>query len=122
VAILVDDAVWPARGRRWAHLVSDADLDELHRFAAALGLDPRLFHRDHYDLPSELREQALAHGAVAVSSRVLVRRLRASGLRRRRSQGGQLRGEVAPGGIVQAGVEPVGGEEPVPLEEAGEDG
>ena len=32
--ILVDPAVWPWRGRRWAHLVSDHSIDELHDFAA----------------------------------------------------------------------------------------
>jgi hypothetical protein len=81
VTILVDAAVWPWRGRRWAHLVSDESLDELHAFAARLGVDPRLFEGDHYDVTAEWREQAIAMGAEAVDSRVLVRRLRASGLR-----------------------------------------
>ena len=49
--ILVDDPIWPAHGRRFAHLVSDSSYEELHRFAARLGLPDRAFHRDHYDLP-----------------------------------------------------------------------
>jgi hypothetical protein len=81
VAILVDDAIWRWRGRRWAHLVSDVDLDELRHFAARLGVDDRLFQGDHYDVTEELRDVAVAAGATPVSSRELVRRLRASGLR-----------------------------------------
>lgn len=81
MTVLVDAAVWPWRGRRWAHLVSDESLDELHTFAARLGVDPRLFEGDHYDVTAEWRDQAIALGAEPVDSRVLVRRLRASGLR-----------------------------------------
>jgi hypothetical protein len=85
VTILVDDAIWPRRGRRFAHLVSDSSFDELHAFAARLGLPGRAFHRDHYDLPAELRDQAVVLGAQEVSAREIVRRLRQSGLRRRKS-------------------------------------
>lgn len=84
MVILVDDATWPWRGRLWAHLVSDTAFAELHAFAAALGIPPRGFQGDHYDVPTEVRERALALGAEAVSSRELVRRLTVSGLRRRR--------------------------------------
>ena len=83
--ILVDEAIWPWRGRRWAHLVSDASYDELHEFAARLEIPRRAFQGDHYDLPAEYREKALALGASPVPARELVRRLNASGLRRRRS-------------------------------------
>jgi hypothetical protein len=82
--ILVDRAVWPWRGRVWAHLVSDESYDELHAFAAQLGIPRKAFQGDHYDIPSEHREEALALGATAVESRELVRRLVASGLRRRK--------------------------------------
>ncbi len=84
MTILIDPHIWTWRGRRWAHLVSDASYDELHRFAAELGLPDRAFHADHYDVPEELRAKALALGALPVDGRVLVRRLRAAGLRRRR--------------------------------------
>jgi hypothetical protein len=90
--ILVDPAVWPHRGRRWAHLVSDVSYDELHAFAERLGIPRRAFQGDHYDIPSELREHALAEGATAVSSRELLRRLQGAGLRRRK--GGQLPDDV----------------------------
>ena len=122
MAIIVDDAVWPWRGRRWAHLVSDRSVDELHRFAEDLGLDRRLFQGDHYDIPEDLRDAALAAGATAVSSRDLVRRLRASGLRLTPAQRRQLAGQVRAGGAVVPGVEPVGDVPPRPAEEPAQDG
>lgn len=84
MTILVDQAIWAWRGRRWAHLVSDHSYDELHVFAARLGLELRWFQGDHYDVPAHLRERAIELGAEAVDARVLVVRLRASGLRRAR--------------------------------------
>jgi len=81
VAVLVDEAVWPWRGARWAHLVSDESVAELHAFAQRLGLRRMSFQGDHYDVPADVRERALALGAEAVGGRDLVRRLRAAGLR-----------------------------------------
>ncbi|MGI8491903.1 MAG: DUF4031 domain-containing protein [Acidimicrobiales bacterium] len=81
--ILVDEARWAWRGRRWAHLVSDSSYEELHEFAHRLGIPPRAFQGDHYDVPTELRCRALSMGATAVDSRELVVRLREAGLRRR---------------------------------------
>jgi hypothetical protein len=81
VTILVDEAVWPHRGRRWCHCVSDTSLDELQAFARRLDLPRRGFQGDHYDLPAEVREVALELGATAVPSRDLLRRLKAAGLR-----------------------------------------
>jgi hypothetical protein len=86
VAILVDAAVWVWRGRRWAHLVSDDNYEELHDFAARVGLERRWFQGDHYDVPSDYREAAIAMGAEPVDSRQLVRRLRAAGLRQTAAQ------------------------------------
>src|SRR6476646_4654956 len=60
MAILVDQAVWPWRGRRWAHLVSDESYDELHAFAARLGLPRHIFQGDHYDVPADVRDDAIA--------------------------------------------------------------
>lgn len=85
MTVLVDAAIWPFEGRRWAHLVSDTSFEELHEFAMQLGIPRRAFQGDHYDVPTEYRERAIALGAVSVSSRELVRRLRAAGLRRVRS-------------------------------------
>lgn len=96
MAILIDAAIWPARGRRFAHLVSDRSLGELHAFAAELGLERAWFQGDHYDLPEELRPIAIAHGAEPVSASELVRRLRAAGLRKG-SRVRQLPGEAGAG-------------------------
>ena len=82
MAILVDDAMWPWRGRLWAHLVSDTSIDELHAFAERLGIPQRAFQGDHYDVTDELRDCAIAEGARAVTSRDVVRALRAAGLRK----------------------------------------
>lgn len=88
MAVLVDPAVWPWRGRRWAHLVSDESYDELHEFAARLGLERDWFQGDHYDVPTDYRDRAIELGAAPVSSRELVRRLVGSGLRVRKSGAG----------------------------------
>lgn len=98
MAILVDDARWAWRERRWAHLVSDASYDELHTFAGLLGIPRRAFQGDHYDVPADFRLAAIALGAEAVGSRELVRRLRASGLRLSPAQRRQLPRHVGPGG------------------------
>lgn len=81
MTVLIDQPLWWWRGRRWCHLVSDDDLDELHEFAASVGIQRRGFQGDHYDVPEELRDQVVAAGATSVESRELVRRLRAAGLR-----------------------------------------
>jgi Protein of unknown function (DUF4031) len=82
MAILVDTPIWRFRGRLWCHLVSDTSYDELHVLAEALGIPRRGFQGDHYDLPEEMRDAAIALGAQPVSGRELISRLRASGLRR----------------------------------------
>jgi hypothetical protein len=61
--------------------VSDQSLEELHTFAAAVGIPRRGFQGDHYDVPEERRDQVVAAGAEEVDSRELIRRLRAAGLR-----------------------------------------
>lgn len=79
--ILVDPPRWPAHGTLFSHLVTDSDLTELHDLAAAIGLSPRAFDHDHYDLPQRLYEEAVAAGAVPVAGDELVRRLVSSGMR-----------------------------------------
>ena len=86
MTILVDPAIWPHRDRRWCHLVSDESYDELHAFAARLGIPRRAFQGDHYDLPEEHRARAIELGATPVPSRELVRRLIHAGLRLRKQR------------------------------------
>jgi hypothetical protein len=87
MAILVDPPLWNAHGRRWSHLISDVSLEELHGFARRLGIPERGFEGDHYDLPEERYTSAVTAGAIPVTSRELLRRLRASGLRRSKRRG-----------------------------------
>lgn len=81
MAILIDPPAWPAHGTLWSHLVSDSDYDELHVFAARLGIPRRGFDLDHYDVPESLHERAIALGAHQVTAKEVVHRLRDSGLR-----------------------------------------
>lgn len=81
MSVLVDDPLWPAHGRLWAHLVSDESLDELHAFARANEVPARAFDLDHYDVPEEIIARLIAAGAEHVDGKQLVRRLIASGLR-----------------------------------------
>ena len=81
MAILVDDPVWPAHGRLWAHLVSDTSIAELHAFAAAHGIPRRAFDLDHYDVPDDALPRLVAGGAKHVGGKELTRTLIASGLR-----------------------------------------
>lgn len=81
VAILIDQARWWHRGRKWCHLVSDVSYDELHEFAATVGIPRRGFQGDHYDIPEDYRASLIEAGALEVESRVLLQRLKAAGLR-----------------------------------------
>lgn len=80
MAVYVDAALVHWRGLRWAHLMADT-LEELHAMAARLGLPRRAFqHRRsgaHYDVTVELREAAIALGAIPLSRHRERERLRA---------------------------------------------
>ena len=86
MTILIDPPNAAGHGRLWSHLASDASYAELHVFAGGLGVPQRGFDRDHYDVPSEWYDRVVAAGATPVTSRELIARLRAAGLRRRKSE------------------------------------
>ncbi|GAB3778045.1 DUF4031 domain-containing protein [Nocardioides ungokensis] len=88
MGVLIDPPNAAGHGRLWSHLASDSSYDELHAFARTVGIPERGFDRDHYDVPSEWYDQVVAAGAEPVTSRELVRRLHAAGLRRRKRPGG----------------------------------
>lgn len=79
--VYVDDAIWSRWGLRWCHLLAD-DIDELHRFAAALGVQRNSYQgpprtaKPHYDITAFERDRALRLGAVACSREGIVTVLR----------------------------------------------
>ncbi len=107
MGVYVDDGFAAGDWGRWSgggHLQADS-VDELHAFAARLGLARAWFQsrpgrpwNDHYDLTRRGKEQAVALGAVPVTWREAVRRNRAV---RARLEGSGVEGPV-PG----AGIEP----------------
>ena len=97
MALLIDPPRWPAHGTRFAHLVSDASLNELHAFAEAAGLPARAFDHDHYDVPERRYADLVARGAQPVPEKELLRRLRAGGLRVRPGERTPSGGHVLPG-------------------------
>jgi hypothetical protein len=101
VTVYLDDWRQPATlgpvTDRWSHLLADGD-DELHAFAARLGLRRAWFqcrgdrrHHAHYDLPERSRRDALALGAVEVTWREVGMMMR----ERRRRQREVVSGLVA---------------------------
>ncbi len=82
MTVLIDPPRWPAHGRLWSHLVSDASEAELHDFAERHGIPQRGFDHDHYDVPADRYPELVSAGAEPVDARELVRRITAAGLRR----------------------------------------
>lgn len=78
----------------WCHMATDGDFDELHAFAARLGLRRRWFQRDHYDVPAHGRAAAVALGAEGVTTGELLGRM--AGPRGDRAR----RRALAPAGVV----------------------
>ncbi|MEJ7730498.1 MAG: DUF4031 domain-containing protein [Polyangiaceae bacterium] len=79
MTIMVDELqVWPHAQHRCfkagsCHLTTDGDLEELHAFAARIGMRRAWFQdhptAPHYDLTPAKRAAAVAAGAVEVSGR-----------------------------------------------------
>lgn len=59
----------------WCHMAVDGGFEELHAFAAALGIPRHRFQGDHYDLPPWLRERAVLLGAEEVATGELLLRM-----------------------------------------------
>lgn len=75
MAVYVDEPIWRWRGRQWCHLTADTPA-ELHEMAARLGVLRQWFQskpgrpwHDHYDLPEDMRAQAIACGARPLTTR-----------------------------------------------------
>ena len=87
MTVLVDDLrIWPTKIRCFkggsCHLTTDGPLEELHAFAARIGLKREWFqeHRiaPHYDLTPKRRIAALALGAVYRPMRQQIKMRRAA--------------------------------------------
>lgn len=67
MAVYIDSEAIRWRGREWCHMVADT-LEELHDFAARLGLQPHWFQNHgrypHYDVTVSVRSRALRMGAI----------------------------------------------------------
>jgi predicted kinase len=99
MAILVDELrEYPGTAlpfRAWCHMATDGSWEELHAFAARLGLRRAWFQGDHYDLPPHGRDAAVALGAREVGTGELL--LRMTGPRGDRAR----RRALAPSGLVR---------------------
>jgi hypothetical protein len=77
MAVYVDSAIWAWAGCKWCHLLGD-DLDELHRFAALVGIKRTSFQgpprtaTPHYDLTGFERARAIRLGAIACDRETIV--------------------------------------------------
>ncbi|MFI6889936.1 DUF4031 domain-containing protein [Streptosporangium canum] len=98
MTIYVDDAYIPAKVRqhisRWCHLFSDTSDEELHAFAAQLGLRRSYFQKPngslqthrHYDVTEGVRARAVALGAVEITRRAYVELINAERARLRHAK------------------------------------
>ncbi|MGY8856989.1 MAG: DUF4031 domain-containing protein [Pseudomonadales bacterium] len=63
------------KGHKWCHMLADS-LQELHDFAAFIDVDARLFHRNasypHYDITVQMREIAIAQGAIPADRKKII--------------------------------------------------
>jgi Protein of unknown function (DUF4031) len=75
--MILVDPIRRHQSGEWCHMVSDESVEELHEFAATIGLKRKSFQgasRPHYDLRPSKRRLALSMGAQEVGMRDLVRR------------------------------------------------
>lgn len=76
MAVYVDSEEIKWRGKLWCHLAADS-LDELHSFAAKLGLRRSWFQSSgypHYDVTVPVRARALQLGAIDADRETIVDR------------------------------------------------
>jgi len=111
MAVYVDEARIPWRGREWSHLIADTT-EELHAFAARLGIQRGRFQhkparpwQDHYDVTEATRRRAISLGAHPIDSRQAALTMRSKRLALAAAA------QAEKGGRRQAGVD---GAEPMP--------
>lgn len=81
MTVYVDAPIWTKAASKqprktYSHMVADS-LQELHEFAAKIGIKKHFFHKhrvaSHYDITSDQQVVALSNGAQLVSSTDIVR-------------------------------------------------
>lgn len=92
MAVYVDSEGIRWKGRTWCHLVADS-LDELHSFAAQLGLQRKWFQSKsfypHYDVTLSVRARAVQLGAIDADRKRIIgccKQMRAEMLAQRTQQ------------------------------------
>jgi hypothetical protein len=74
--IIVDDPLIWFHGKKWCHMTSTINEEELHEFAQKIGLRRSWYQNwkfcPHYDLTESIREQAIRKGAIPVDGRYLI--------------------------------------------------
>ena len=101
MTVYVDAAIWWWAGRKWCHLMAD-EPDELHRFAARLGIHRSLYQgpprtsAPHYDITAFERDRALRLGAKASSRDEIVALYRRVRIASKRKPPERLRREDRP--------------------------
>ena len=81
MAVYVDDVRIPFRDMIMSHMIADTT-EELYAMAERLGLARRWVHRggtaeEHFDVSQEAKARAIELGAVAITRRELITRIRA---------------------------------------------
>ena len=73
--VYIDNALISFNGQLWCHMMADS-LDELHSFAAYIGVSSNWFHKDasypHYDITIQTKQNALCLGATAVDRKQII--------------------------------------------------
>lgn len=79
--VYVDAAIHRWRDKLWCHLIAD-DEAELHEFAQRLGLKREWYQTQsilcHYDIPEHTRTIAVELGAIQLTRKQMVIRIRAA--------------------------------------------
>ena len=81
MAVFVDNAFIDYKKKKWCHL-SAQDINELHSFASKIGLKKTWFQEPpktkycHYDVTESKRVLAVKNGAIEITTRELVKKLK----------------------------------------------
>lgn len=79
MAVYVDESIWPYGRMMMCHMIADS-LDELHQMADKIGISRKWFQGrasfPHYDICKSKRTLAVQHGAIEVTGKELVLKIR----------------------------------------------